>query len=69
MKKAKKLKEMKKVMNKWDLDVYVPTFSSLIYRIIMLRHKIKMAWFDANCEDKPMVFEGSLEDMTEEQVE
>ena len=33
----------------------------------MLRHTIKMAWFDANCEDKPFKGIKNLEELTEEQ--
>lgn len=33
----------------------------------MLRHNIKMAWFDANCEDKPISGVTNLEEITEEQ--
>lgn len=57
---GKKNLDMKKKMEKWDLDVYIPTFTNLIYRIIILRHRIKMAWFDANCEDKPLKIHDEL---------
>ena len=33
----------------------------------MLRHMIKMAWFDANCEDKPIPGVTNLDEITEEQ--
>ena len=27
----------------------------LLYRIVIQRHKVRMAYFDANCEDKPLL--------------
>ena len=69
--KKDKLRDMKTTISKWqkaagNFDLQVQTLSSIIYRIIILRHKIKMAWFDANCDDKPLKFKGNPDDLTEE---
>lgn len=39
---------------KWDND-QIDKISMLLYRIVIQRHKVKMAYFDANCEDKPLL--------------
>ena len=33
--------------------------------MVILRHRIKMAWFDANCEDKPVKGLTDVEDKDE----
>ena len=62
----KKIKDMKKALNKWE-ETHVTIISELFYKMVMLRHMIKMAWFDANCEDKPIPGVTNLEELTEEQ--
>ena len=62
----RKIKDLKKALNKWD-DTHLTIICELIYKLVMLRHTIKMAWFDANCEDKPFKGIKNLEELTEEQ--
>ena len=53
-------------MKKWD-ETQINMLSELYYAIVILRHQIKMAWFDANCEDKPFMGVKNMEELSEEQ--
>mmetsp|Transcript_32948 Transcript_32948/g.40751 ORF Transcript_32948/g.40751 Transcript_32948/m.40751 type:complete len:125 (-) Transcript_32948:183-557(-) len=56
---------MKKALGKWD-EYNITILSELYFKMVILRHQIKMAWFDANCEDKPIQGLKNLEELTEE---
>ena len=59
---------LKKALNKWNAEEGIKILSDLIYRMVILRHRIKMAWFDANCEDKPVkgLTDVNKEDLSED---